>query len=486
MVFKRMFKFQPTEGTSAEHCCVPFCQATSKYNRVLSFHTFPADEETRQKWIAAIRRDNLTVRPHVRVCSRHFKKGDMREPQAEGRRRLLKKGAVPALFEWNNYSVPLPTLEFGAKREGSEEGVARSEEHTHRPTFLPDHAYASTTDPDAVAPTLGETTTIKEEQERNHVEEQTPERFGIHRFAASDKDILLFTRFASYDHLMHFWALIEPTLPFMINVTQAQRRTFIELSDTTHSLQQIDEMFLFLNYLALGLKQQDLADRYGIDQSTVSRIIKTWSNFLYIILGSVRIWLPVDKIVEHLPTEFMGYADTTVILDCIKLRCQCPSSSVRQSEVLSSHKSDCTVKGLIGVAPHGAVTFISPLCAGSMDDKQIVRESGILSLLTPGMAIMVNRGFVVDDLVPCKVYRRPLLSDRSQVPGACEVRETETIARLRVHVEHLLGKVKGHKFFDTEIPLQLFGNVNQLYAVACLLTNYENGPLVKGLVRKPV
>lgn len=143
-------------------------------------------------------------------------------------------------------------------------------------------------------------------------------------------------------------------------------------------------MFMFLNYLALGSKQRDLADRYGVHQSTVSRIITTWSNFLYTVLGSVRIWIPA---------EFKDYADTTVILDCTELRCQCPSSPLLQSEMFSAYKSHCTLKGLLGVAPHGAVTLISQLYAGSISDKQITRESGILSLLRPGMAIMVDPRF---------------------------------------------------------------------------------------------
>ncbi len=95
--------------------------------------------------------------------------------------------------------------------------------------------------------------------------------------------------------------------------------------------QPIDEMLMFNNYLARGSKQRDLADRYGFHQSTVSRIITTWSNFLYTVLGSVRIWIPEEKIREHLPAEFKDYADTTVILDCTELRCQSPLSPLLQS-----------------------------------------------------------------------------------------------------------------------------------------------------------
>lgn len=187
---------------------------------------------------------------------------------------------------------------------------------------------------------------------------------------------------------------------------------------------------------------------------------------------------------EHLPAEFKDYANTTVILVSTELRCQCPSSTLLKSEVFPVQKSHCTLKGLIGFAPHGAVTFISPLYAGCISEKQITRKSGILSLLRPGVAIMVDRGFPVDDLLLCKVYRPTFFSGRSQM-SACEVRETQDIARLRVHIGCLIHQVKAHKFFDTEIPLWLFGSINQLYTVACLLTNYENVPLIKACEKKP-
>uniref|UniRef100_A0A8C2ARK3 THAP domain-containing protein 1 n=1 Tax=Cyprinus carpio TaxID=7962 RepID=A0A8C2ARK3_CYPCA len=80
------------------------CRVSCLYNSLLSFHTFPSDAEIRRKWLVAIRRDKFTVTPHTRVCSRHFNKEDVREPLSETGRRLLNKGAVPALFE--HYSHP--------------------------------------------------------------------------------------------------------------------------------------------------------------------------------------------------------------------------------------------------------------------------------------------------------------------------------------------------------------------------------------------
>uniref|UniRef100_A0A8C1DT92 Uncharacterized protein n=1 Tax=Cyprinus carpio carpio TaxID=630221 RepID=A0A8C1DT92_CYPCA len=290
-----------------------------------------------------------------------------------------------------------------------------------------------------------------------------------------------YTRFATHAHLMAFWRQIEPATGKIVRVTRA--RTEARTDEVPHavnatSLQPIDEFFLFMTYLSLGLVQKDLAHRFRIHQSTVSRIINTWANFLYTVLGAVGIWMDEETVKAHMPDVFQSYSDTQVILDCTELRCQTPHSLLLQSEVFSHYKSHCTFKGLIGMAPHGAVTFVSSLYEGAISDREILKQSGIVSLLKPTMAVMVDKGFLVEDCVPCKVHIPTFLSKRAQLSGP-EVRKTQSIARLRVHVERLIRRVKEHKIFSTAIPLSLTGSINQLYTVACLLVNYQNGPLVK-------
>ena len=147
---------------------------------------------------------------------------------------------------------------------------------------------------------------------------------------------------------------------------------------------------------------------------------------------------------EHKRTATRGqsawherYSDTQVIVDCTELKCQTPSSLLLQSEMYSNYKSHTTVKGLIGVSPHGAVTFVSALYSGSVSDKELFKQSGIIPLLDKDMAVMVDKGFTVDDLVPGKVHRPPFLGKNSQLSRE-EVLATQDIARLRIHVELLL------------------------------------------------
>lgn len=233
-----------------------------------------------------------------------------------------------------------------------------------------------------------------------------------------------------------------------------------------------------MTYLSLGPVQTDLAHRFKVHQSMVSRIIHTWGNFLYFVLGSIGIWLDEENIKQNRPEVFSEYADTHIILDCMELRCQTKDSLRPQSEVLSSHKSHCTFKGLIGLAPHGPVMFISPLYEGSISNKELLKRSGLVPLLKPTMAIMVNN-FVVEDHVPCKVYG-PTFLKKKQLSGP-EVRKIQPI---RIHVEQVIQRVKEHKLFSTVIPISLTGCINQLFAVACLLVNYQNGSTDKIWARK--
>ncbi|CAK6978572.1 uncharacterized protein LOC126406435 [Scomber scombrus] len=99
------------------------------------------------------------------------------------------------------------------------------------------------------------------------------------------------------------------------------------------------------------------------------------------------------------------------------------------------------------------------------------------------MAIMVDKGFLVDTLVPCKVYRPAFLSRNKQMCRE-DVQQTQSIAHLRVHVERCIRRVKENKLFDKVIPLSVCGSIDQLFSVACFLVNYQNGPLVKAWAAK--
>lgn len=122
---------------------------------------------------------------------------------------------------------------------------------------------------------------------------------------------------------------------------------------------------------------------------------------------------------------------------------------------------------------------MSSLYTGSISDKEITRVSGVLDLLEPGDTVMAGKGFEIGDMVREKgigLNLPPFLHCSSQF-SAQQVQETKQIAKLRIHVERAIRRIKEFHIFDSPIPLNLMGTINHIYIVICLLVNFQ-GPLI--------
>ena len=322
-----------------------------------------------------------------------------------------------------------------------------------------------------------------EELEAMVDQQRRPERHFLERFSSNPDKIRFYTGFPSYSLLMAFFNFVLPHAVNMITWNQVQRNNRGEASTMRTgfqcSLPMIDQFFLFMNKLKLGSFDVDLGDKFGVSASTVSRITTTWANFLYVILGSIPLW-PSRKLVDdNMPQIFEQYPKTRVILDCTELFVQAPSSLNLNSELYSHYKGHDTFKCLVGISPGGLVTFVSNLYAGGISDKDITTRSGILDLLEPGDQVMVDKGFTIEDLLTplgCSLVIPPFLTAHRNQFSKEETEQTQTIARLRVHVERAIRRVKEYHLFDGTLPISLAGSVNQLWTVCCILTNFQ-GPL---------
>ena len=126
--------------------------------------------------------------------------------------------------------------------------------------------------------------------------------------------------------------------------------------------------------------------------------------------------------------------------------------------------------------PLGSIALFSELCDGSISDKEIVRKSGILEkeLWSPGDIVMADRGFTIEgDLKQLNVDLNMLsfLGGRAQLKTA-EVKESQTIVSVKIHVERAIQRDKKLKAIRNEMPLILHGSANQLWTVCCLLRRF--------------
>ena len=84
------------------------------------------------------------------------------------------------------------------------------------------------------------------------------------------------------------------------------------------ALPPIDEFFMTLVRLRLGLLEQDLAHRFRISNTTVSRICTTWILFLDTQLSPLITWPSRTIIESHMPAQSQRqHPITRIIIDCI-------------------------------------------------------------------------------------------------------------------------------------------------------------------------
>ncbi|PFX11358.1 hypothetical protein AWC38_SpisGene24956 [Stylophora pistillata] len=198
-------------------------------------------------------------------------------------------------------------------------------------------------------------------------------------------------------------------------------------------------------------------------------------NFL-LVLMKLRLGLSTIDLAEK-------YPNTIIIIDATELRIQTPSSLLRQSQSYSSYKSTNTFKSLIGVDAKGGIVFVSQLYIGSISDKEIVIRSGFLEILKnkvavgeilAGDAVMADKGFDIGDelkKVNLRLNIPPFLSNQFAFSEG-DVVKTQTVAQHRIHIERAIGKVHRFQIFSSEIQVTMFGIINQIWTVCCMLSNF--------------
>ena len=128
-------------------------------------------------------------------------------------------------------------------------------------------------------------------------------QFSIESIQHDDKAILFYTGFPSYILLLTCFNFLGPAAMVLCYDKKSvdPEAGFV---GRHRALTPMNEFFLTLCCLRLALKEQDLAYRFQISQSTVSRIITTWLNFMFYKFKEVPIWQSRQAIDHFMPDCF--------------------------------------------------------------------------------------------------------------------------------------------------------------------------------------
>ncbi len=123
-------------------------------------------------------------------------------------------------------------------------------------------------------------------------------KFGLERFSGSDDDIRFYTGFPNYSTFKSFYDFLLPAatqLNYWGSMYSDSR------DEPKRGPQRKIQLFMVLYRLRCDALEKDIADRFGVSVSTVSRTLNTWINFLYHTLKQLPIWPSAKVIKDTMP-----------------------------------------------------------------------------------------------------------------------------------------------------------------------------------------
>ena len=422
-------------GGRSKYYCLPFCKSAF-YTRDgiptgIRFFKFP-DDHRKLRWLNLIKRkenkkpDVFRVSKHTKICQKHFKTTDISRSYNTGKH-TLKKGAEPSGFECWPESFrkkvkeerKAPADRFAASISGNYLMDVENEI-----TVSQDEDMATEEKSDVGSETEYDCPSCKDLRQQLHdirleniklkseneellskvselnetVKEYEESQFSYENIS---KDPALFKSFTGlpHDRFVMLYHICNPgSKSENIRYYDAAKVKAQKEVENMH-LQDHDycnktkrkagprpkenpkeQLFMTLFWLRCSPTLIFLTFIKKLPLTTVSRYLITWVNYLYFVLGSIPIWATKEQIKLSMPQCSKDtYPDTRCIIDCTELFTQVPSSLAIQSALYSTYKHHVTCNGLIGIAPSGAVIFVSQLYPGSLSDKEIVCRSGFLN-----------------------------------------------------------------------------------------------------------
>ena len=104
-------------------------------------------------------------------------------------------------------------------------------------------------------------------------------------------------------------------------------------------LSYFQQFLMVLMKLLLNLGDQDLAYRFGVNQSTVSRYFKKWIDIMYIWVALLVKWPNHAELLKTLPMEFRkNFRQCAVIIDCFEIFIKRPTNLRARAQTWSNYK----------------------------------------------------------------------------------------------------------------------------------------------------
>ena len=220
--------------------------------------------------------------------------------------------------------------------------------------------------------------------------------------------------------------------------------------------------------------QSDLACRFNVDQSSISRILNHWIPLLSAQFKRLIQWPQTCIGPSVAPYDLLP--NSVAIIDGTEIFIQRPSNLATQKSSYSDYKSHTTVKYLVAVDTFtGVFVYVSAGFSGNSSDRFTIEHSGILENLKPGQRILADKGYNTRDLFAQKRCFLTIPSILNEgILAAQEARQSRSIASVRIRVENAIRRIKEYKIFTETLCNRTNRKiVDDMVVVVCALCNLK-------------
>ena len=239
-------------------------------------------------------------------------------------------------------------------------------------------------------------------------------------------------------------------------------------------LSTAQKLLLVLMRLRHNFPQSDLACRFNIGQSSVSRTLNQWIPLLRTQLNTLIRWPQTNIGPTEPPYNLLPNA--VGIIDGTEIFIQRPSNLESQKSSYSDYKSHNTVKYLVSIDTFtGVFIFASPGFSGNSSDRFTIQHSGILEQLKPGQRVLADKGYNARDLFAQKRCFLTIPSFLSEGRlSAQEGMQSRLIASARIRVENAIKRLKEYKVFSETLSNRTNKRiVDDMLVIVCALCNLK-------------
>ena len=156
----------------------------------------------------------------------------------------------------------------------------------------------------------------------------------------------------------------------------------------------LDEFFLTMVRLKVGLMTKDSAQRFQVSKSTVSSVFTTWIYFMYFELKNLFRLPHPDILKAHKSESFHNFPEAHLIVVCTEIFTETPSDLLQRKHLYSDYKHHDTLKFLVGISAHPAVVFVSRMYGGRASDMLITFEAA--DLIRTSRELLVYGDIILD------------------------------------------------------------------------------------------